>query len=64
LEEDGILMGYAPDYTCEQHMEDLYVHAKKIEDRFLKKEEEEKAKENKAKKKGILEQLRLLWGYK
>jgi hypothetical protein len=64
LEEEGILKGYHPEPRWEQHMEDLFVHAKKLEDRFVKKAQEEETKESKARKKTFLEQLWLIWGYK
>jgi hypothetical protein len=63
LEEDGILRGYAPNYTWEQHMEDLYAHAHKLEKAALKKMEEEEEKDNKRSRKTFFEKLKWIWGY-
>lgn len=63
LEEEGVLMGYAPNYTWEQHMDDLYAHARILEDRARKADEAAETEHNKKRSKTFFEKLKLIWGY-
>lgn len=63
IEEEGVLKGYAPDPKWEQHMEDLYAHAIKLEKIANKEIELKQNEENKFVKKSFLQKLKLIWGY-
>jgi hypothetical protein len=63
LEEEGELKSYVPNPIWEQHMEDLYVHAHKLEKQVLDQEKAIKEEELKKSKKTFLQKLKLIWGY-
>lgn len=62
LEGEGELKSYAPFKSWEDAVERLYTYAKPTAEEKVKKELEEKRKENRKKAMTIMDKLRLLWG--